>query len=226
MSEDREVEVVFDKEGNIVVDKYASFAEEVWDVLSRINVTEHCETLEATAKRPAIDYVPWHKAWLLCKREFPASTYYHNDDIRHPDETVEVEVNVMIKRSDGGDWQATSARLAVMDNWMNPIPNPTARQVNDSRQRVLVKALAFAGLGLNLWGHDTMPVGKLEDPISESQVENLKDLIEKTETNEAKFLVWCETESLDELPVERYSSARGLLEEKLKRQAREKKSES
>jgi len=202
---------------------YESFAEEVWDVLSRIDVTTHAATLEATSKRPAIDYVPWHKAWMLCKREFPASIYRHYNDMRHPDETVEVEVEVIIRKDGNGEIQATSARLAVMDNWMNPVTNPTARQVNDSRQRVLVKALAFAGLGLNLWGHDSLPVGTLSDPIDDEQLETLKALIEKTDTNEESFLKWCECDSFSELPIERFSSAKGLLEAKLLRQQRAKK---
>ena len=119
--------------------------------------------------------------------------------------------------------QECYSRLAVMDNWMSPIANPTAREVNDSRQRVLVKALAFAGLGLNIWGHDTIPVGKLEDPITDDQLENLQALIEETDTKEKSFLVWCECETLAELPYERYASASGLLQAKLDRQKKEAK---
>jgi len=202
---------------------FDSFAEEVWETLSRIDCETHMDYIEATAKRPQIGYVAWHKAWMLVKRNFPASTYSHKPDLWHPDTTVEVEVDVMITGPNvtAGGHVYTNARLAVMDMWFNPIANPTARQINDARQRALVKALAFAGLGLNMWGDDNVPVGKLDDPISYQQLEVLTDLIAKTETNDATFLNWCDCESLDQLPVERFASALGLLEAKLRRQSKE-----
>lgn len=202
---------------------YDSFAEEVWETLSRIDCTTHMDYIEATAKRPQIGYVAWHKAWMLVKRNFPGSTYAHREDLWHPDETVEVEVDVQISTGDGNELVFTNARLAVMDMWFNPITNPTARQINDGRQRALVKALAFAGLGLNMWGDDNVPVGTLADPISYDQLEILTDLIAKTETNENTFLRWCEAESLDLLPVEQYSAALGLLQTKAQRMAAAKK---
>lgn len=215
------------------VKEYASFAEEVWHKLSRIDVSDHVDYIEATAKRPEIAYVAWHTAWALLKRNFPASTYRHAEDIRHPDGTVEVEVDVCIRGQsrEGGETgsqmlnatQMTNARLSVMDMWMNPIANPTARQVNDSRQRVLVKALAFSGLGLNLWGEDPLPVGVMEDPIDDDQLTLITDLIEKSETNEESFLKWCGCEKLADMTKERYPSAKALLQQKIARKQREKK---
>ncbi len=207
---------------------YSSFAEMVWKRLSRIDVTKYTQQLPATKKRPEISYLPWHMAWMLLKREFPASTFEYEEDLIHQDGTVEVGVWVSIKAGFNQDEflcnkQGAYCRLAVMDSWMNPIANPTAREVNDSRQRVLVKALAFAGLGLNIWGHDTIPVGKLNDPIDDDQLENLVALIEETDTNEETFLKWCECDKLSELPLDRYASAFGLLTAKLQRQQAENK---
>jgi hypothetical protein len=201
--------------------EYDYFSEEVWDRLSRTDVTEHIDFIEATGKRPEISYLAWHTAWSLLKRKFPASTYNHEAEIRHPDGTVEVEVNVWIYSNDKKDCQMTNARLAVMDNWMNPIANPTARQVNDSRQRVLVKALAFAGLGLTLWSGDTMPIGEMEDPIDDDQLALITDLVERSDTNMKSFLKWADKiECLEEMTKERFPKARTLLEEKIKRNAR------
>jgi len=203
---------------------YSSFSEEVWDKLSRIDMADHMDFIEATAKRPEISYLPWHAAWALLKRKFPASTYNHEPDIRHPDETVEVEVEVWIKSNDNESYQLTSARLSVMDMWMNPIVNPTARQVNDSRQRVLVKALAFAGLGLTLWSGDALPIGELEDPIDPDQLQLITDLVEKSDTNIESFCKWADKISeLSEMTKERYPSAKQLLEQKIKRQQKVKK---
>jgi hypothetical protein len=200
--------------------EYASFSEEVWDVLSKVEVDDHVDFLPKTKKRPAVSYLPWHRAWSLLKRKFPASTYYHSDDITHPDGTMEVEVNVQITR-DGQQLQDTKARLAVMNNYFQAIEKPNGRDINDSRQRVLVKALAFAGLGLHLWGEDNIPVGMLDEPITELAAKQIAELIEKSGTDEAAFLKWAGVESVEEIPNERLSSARSLLEQKIKRKQRE-----
>ena len=199
-----------------------TFEQKVWNTLSRIDVTEHTNQLPSTGKRPAISYLAWHKAWMLVKRKFPGTTYSHRSDLHHSDGTVEVEVDVNISDVVGNNNMFTNARLAVMDNYFNPIQNPTARQINDSRQRALVKALAFSGLGLNLWGEDIIPVGKLDDPINEVQFAALTDLIEKSDTDIEKFLVWCGVDALVDLPFERFRSAVALLESKLKRAERSK----
>ena len=199
-----------------------SLEKDVWDKLSRIDVTEHADHLPKTGKRPAIAYLAWHKAWMLVKRTFPATTYSHRADIIHPDGTVEVEVDVNIAEVMNADKMFTNARLAVMDSYFNPTMNPTARQVNDARQRALVKALAFAGLGLNLWGEDIIPVGKLDDPIDADQHGILVDLIERTDSDVDAFLKWCEVTDLKDLPFERFRSALALLEAKARRIAKQK----
>jgi hypothetical protein len=197
-----------------------TFAKTVWDILSRIDCEEHIDYLPKSAKRPAVAYLSWHKAWTLAVRAFPGTTYSHRPDLWHPDETVEVEVDVVI--SDGtANTMFTNARLGVMDMWFNPIVNPNARQINDTRQRALVKALAFAGLALNLWSESRIPVGTLEDPISFVQVEELEELIKRSETNLHTFLNWAGVEALSEIPVENYTSALSLLQAKATRIKRE-----
>jgi hypothetical protein len=194
-----------------------SFEAQVWKELSRTDVSDHVDQIPATNKRPAVSYLSWHRAWSLVKRKFPASTYSHRSDIRHPDGTVEVEVDVVIAETTGGPSLFTNARLAVMNSYFAPISNPTAREVNDSRQRCLVKALAFAGLGLNLWDDSVIPVGKLDDPINDQQFMMLTQLIEASKTDEASFLKWADIEDLHDLPFERYGSAVALLEAKCRR---------
>lgn len=197
----------------------APFEQRVWDALSRVEVSDHIDHLPSTKKRPSVPYLPWHKAWMLVKRKFPASTYSHRPDLVHPDGTMEVEVDVVIAEVHGSETMFTNARLPVMDNWFAAIPNPDARSINDSRQRCLVKALAFAGLGLSLWADGSIiPVGKLTDPITPHQFDELSRLLKETNSDMEKFLEWCEVESLDQLPFERYGSADKLLNSKLARQ--------
>ena len=200
----------------------STFAQTVWNNLSKIDVTDHTDAIPATGKRPQISYLSWSLAWTLLKRNFPGSTYSHRQDLIHPDDTVEVEVDVVI--SDGtSNTQFTNARLGVMDMYFNPIVSPTARQVNDTRQRALVKALAFAGLGLDLWADTAVPVGSLDDPISFDQLKVLGDLIASTDTNEESFLRWAGAETLEEIPFERFGSALRLLEAKARTIAAAKK---
>jgi hypothetical protein len=190
------------------------FERQVWETLSRIDTLDHVDQIKSNGNRPAVTYLSWSKAWMLVKRDFPGTTYAHNPELHHADGTVEVEVVVDICA--GVFHFATAARLAVMDNRFNAIANPTARQINDSRQRALVKALAFAGLGLHLWGDTSIPVGTLADPIDFTQVEMINGLIKSTKTDLKLFLRWADAESVEAIPVERYSSAIALLQAKAK----------
>jgi len=203
-------------------DQSVAFEQYVWDVLSRTDVNDHIDHLPKTGKRPAVSYLAWHKAWTLLKRKFPGSTYSHRPDVLHADGSMEVEVDVAITIN-GTETQFANARLAVMDNYFGPITNPNARQINDARQRCLVKALAFAGLGLNLWSESVIPVGKLDDPITPEQYDTLTGLLEETDSDVDKFLRWCGVEELSELPFERYGSALHLLNAKLGKQKRAKR---
>jgi hypothetical protein len=186
-----------------------TFPQYVWDVLSRIDATKHADQLPKTKGRPAISYLAWHTAWMLTKREFPASTYAHKKDIHHVDGSIEVEVDVVI--SDGIQNVYANARLGVMDNFFKAIGEPNARQINDSRQRCLVKALAFAGLGLNLWSDSNIPVGRLQDPISAKQLKLLKEQIKRTGTDLEFFLDWADVKSIDAVHREDYDDAMNML---------------
>jgi hypothetical protein len=201
-------------------EKEVSFEQNVWDVLSKIDAADHIDHLPKTAKRPAVAYLPWHKAWMLVCRAFPATQMLYQDDIIQPDGTVEVEVEVKIQSTRNGDARFVMSRLAVMNNYFGAIPKPDARDINDARQRCLVKALAFAGLALNLWDGSIIPVGKLDEPITVDQHEALMVLIEKTDTDLPKFLEWCEVDDLLKMPYERYNSAIVLLESKVRRMSR------
>ena len=201
--------------------EYGSFAEKVWDVLSNTDVSTHTETIKSSGKRPDVTYLPWHKAWLFVKREFPATFYQHREDLIHKADSVEVEVTVHIENH-GPQIEGTpqvvssSARLAVMDGKFNAILMPDATQINKARQRCLVKALAFAGLGLNLWSESPLPVGSFSDPINAKQVAILEQLIEKTKVNQDTFLEWLGVDTLVDIPKELYPKAKLQLEAKLK----------
>ena len=193
-----------------------TFAKEVWDTLSRIDVSPHVEHMAFGGTGKGMSYVPWHKAWMLLKRHYPASTYRHLPDIVHADGTMEVEVEVTIRSDDPqvmDHYEAsTNARLSVMDNKFRAIPNPNARDINDNRQRALVKALAFMGLGLSLWdAGSTVPVGTLSDPINAKQYAKLVKLIDDSGSDVELFLKWAGVDSLDAVPVEKFDQAVAML---------------
>jgi hypothetical protein len=190
------------------------FPVDVWRTLSEIDVSDRTDVIPSKSKRPDIVYLSWSNAWALLKRAFPASTYHHKPDIHHLDGTVEVEVEVMI--SDGSGYQTTSARLAVMNHVFNAISNPGARDINDARQRALVKALAFAGLGLNLWSSDATPVGRVDSTITPEELDTFRDLIKKAGKDEKLFLEGYHVESLQELDYASYKRASKWLEAKIK----------
>jgi hypothetical protein len=198
-------------------EKEASFEEQVWETLSHIDPEDHISHLPKTGKRPPIPYLPWHKCWLLVARSFPATRFSYDDHVVYPDGTVEVGVSVMIQSTATGPARFVQSKLAVMNNYFGAIENPTAREVNDARQRCLVKALAFAGLGLNLWSESIEPVGKLDDPITVDEFDNIMKLIKSTDSDLTAFLKWCKVEELVDLPYERYGSAISLLEAKARR---------
>lgn len=66
-----------------------------------------------------------------------------------------------------------SESLYVMDNANNAVINPTMQQINKTQKRCLVKALAMAGLGLNLYAGEDLPMGDISEK-DEKQAEAKK----------------------------------------------------
>ena len=188
------------------------FAHSVWNTLSKIDVTPYVQYMRSTGGRPALRYLPWHEAWRLTKSRFPASWFAYKADITHPDHTMEVEVTVYI--SDGEGTFEQSCRLGVMDNKYRAVVDPHARDINDSRQRALVKALAFCGLGLNLWSDSDVPVGLQGETVTEEQACEISALIDRTGSDLTKFLDWAGVEDIESMSYEQYQLAVKKLKQK------------
>lgn len=148
----------------------------VFETLSKIDVSNHVETIKMR-KGPALKYVSWAWAWAMVKSKFPDAQRkieeypeYRYDkntgkwyatgqmlDYRVTPAGCEVKVTVTIA---GEEY---SERLYVMDMRNQPVHDPDISQINKTQQRCLVKALAMAGLGLNLYAGEDLPMGDISE---------------------------------------------------------------
>lgn len=148
----------------------------VFETLSKVDVSGHVETIRMR-KGPALKYVSWAWAWNLVKSIYPDATrkieeypefqfdketgkWYATGqmlDYRITPAGCEVKVTVDI------DGEKYAERLYVMDMRNQPVMNPNIAQINKTQQRCLVKALAMAGLGLNLYAGEDLPMGDVNE---------------------------------------------------------------
>ena len=118
---------------------------EIWKTLRAVDTTK------IVTKKGSLDYINWADAWSCLMEhypeatyEFPSPTFYFDGEDK---KTCEVNCKVTI-----GDLSREFS-LPVMTSMlpMHSIPNPTSRDINDSKARCLVKVLGIFGFGLHLW---------------------------------------------------------------------------
>lgn len=140
------------------------------DELSNVDVKEFVE------KKGKLDYVSWANAWSLLINYYPDSTFkvkeypeYLPDkngnwyatgrdvDYRLTPFGCEVSVTVYI-----GD-QEFSMSLYVMDNRNQTVKYNALNygQIYKTQLRALVKAIAIAGLGLNIYANEDLPTDRV-----------------------------------------------------------------
>lgn len=164
----------------------------VFETLSKIDVSNHVQVIKMR-KGPALKYVSWAWAWNIVKSKYPDATreieeypeYQYDQkegkwyatgqmlDYRITPAGCEVKVTVTIQG------EKYSERLYVMDMRNQPVQNPNISQINKTQQRCLVKALAMAGLGLNLYAGEDLPMGDISE--SDKQREEAKEQAKKQE---------------------------------------------
>lgn len=129
-----------------------SFAKDVWQTLSQINVNEHTETKGDKVK---LTYLSWTWAWATLMEHYPESDYQFSPDTVYDDGTVEVSVTVTVREGD----QSLSRYLwlPVMSHNGSSITKPSSRQRSDARMRCLVKCLAMFGLGHYIYAGEDIP---------------------------------------------------------------------
>jgi len=126
-----------------------SFPERVWYVLSRIDVEGRLK------KKGSFSYLPWADAWEMIMEHYPESYFEFDDPKFFGNGTGEQWVTVVIKEKD----QEFSRRwwLPYMNHKNAPVIDPSSLQINNTRMRVLVKCLAFVGLGTSVYSGEDVP---------------------------------------------------------------------
>lgn len=168
----------------------------VFETLSAVDVSKHVEVI-SMRKGPALKYVSWAWAWNMVKSIYPSANrvieefpeFRFNEktgawyatgqmlDYRITPEGCEVKVTVTIED------ETYSERLYVMDMRNQPVAKPNIAQINKTQQRCLVKALAMAGLGLNLYAGEDLPMADINEADKEQAVQRKKQVNQQRKIN-------------------------------------------
>ena len=196
--------------------------ESVFETLSKIDVSDHIE------QKMGLSYLSWAWCWQTLKTTYPDTPVpkitkykemlltkngYELTDREVPYLTTPtgtmVEVTVSIK---GVDYTQS---LYVMDNRNKVVVNPTIGQINKTIQRCTVKAIAMAGLGLNLYAGEDLPMGD----ISEQDKKKAEQKRKQSEQKARLQTVLGEYRELLPKVAEAYETTTGEIEEQVKQTA-------
>ena len=151
--------------------------ESIYSTLSKIDVRPYLKSIprkdKKTGRTVYLSYLSWAKALGLVKAIYPDTTYEIKEypnwvktdhgfqqcgtlDYRITSVGCEVEVTAII------EGQRFTQRLYPMNRYNEPIMKPTIEDINKAQLRCLVKALATAGLGLNVYAGEDLPSDESE----------------------------------------------------------------
>ena len=125
------------------------FAEKVWHTFQLIDITEHVE------QKTGLDYLSWANAWRYVMQTFPESTFEFDEPRMFENMTGEQWITVTIRQ--GENELSRKWWLPYLNYKNQPVENPNAMQINNTRMRVLVKCLAMLGLGTELYAGEDIP---------------------------------------------------------------------
>lgn len=139
-----------------------SNAKEIWETLSKIDVSKHIE------KKGNLSYLSWAWAWGVLMEKFPQCKYVFFPEHKHDDGSVTVSCELSIDECSRVMW------LPVMDHKNNAVKEPDARKISDAKMRCLVKCIAMFGLGHYIYAGEDLPPS---DPVDEfAHLKELMDL--------------------------------------------------
>ena len=134
-----------------------TLAEKIWQTLSKININDQLK------KKGKFDYLSWTYAWEELVKHYPSATHKYRDHT-YPDKTMMIYCTITI--TEGDETLERTMFLPVMNNRMQAIVNPNARQISDNMQRCMVKTVAMLGLGLYVFAGEDLPKSDKEEAES------------------------------------------------------------
>lgn len=191
-----------------------SFAKEVWEKLSSINVNEHVE------KKNGLSFLSWAWAWGTLMEHYPESEYEFHSEAHQDDGSVTVWVTVTVKEGDRE--LSRNMWLPVMDHKNNAIVKPDARKVSDSRMRCLTKCLAIFGLGHYIYAGEDIPAEEAKAKtatITKQQAEDLRKAMTVCGMSEPDLCEKVRIKSLEELQASRFEGAMNYLKQQAQEDA-------
>jgi len=138
-----------------------------WQTLSSFDVSEEVK------KKGKFDYLSWTWAWAFVKRHYPDATFEKHIFRDNQDNPLP-----FMRDTKGHTYVAVSVTIDgithteihyVMDHKNQSVVHPDGGQVNKALQRCLVKAIAFHGLGINVYAGEDLP--QKEQPVAEVKPE-------------------------------------------------------
>lgn len=165
----------------------------VFETLSKVNISDHVK------QKMGLDYLSWSWAWSKLKSIYPDTPVpkptlyqemlitkqgYELTDRQVPYLTTPtgtmVQVTVVIKG------EPYTQSLYVMDNRNNAVINPSQSLIYKTTQRCIVKAIAMAGLGLNLYANEDLPMGDINSNDQQQAEQKVKQQKNATELAKAR----------------------------------------
>jgi len=128
----------------------------VWHNLSRFDVSKEVE------QKGRFDYLSWAWAWAFVKEKYPTATFEKHIFKDNQDNPLP-----FMRDTKGHTYVAVTVTIEsvshteihyVMDHKNQSVQHPDGGQVNKALQRCLVKAIAFHGLGLNVYAGEDLPM--------------------------------------------------------------------
>lgn len=149
----------------------------VFETLSAIDVSDHLD------KKGKLDYLSWSWAWSIVKSHFPKANWeigeypefrfnQNSGEWYATGQQLDYRLNEMgceVKTSVTIEGETYKMRLYVMDNYNRVIKKPDLAQINKAQLRCLVKTLAIAGLGLNVYAGEDLPMGDINQQDQQRQ---------------------------------------------------------
>lgn len=175
----------------------------VFETLSKIDVSNHIDVIPMN-KGFSPKYVSWSWAWNYIKAKYPDTPTpkfetFPEMVLKTHKQSFKTKYGTMYKKI-VDDWEITARyvpylttttgtmvtctveidgqkyteSLYVMDNKNKAVIDPDQAQINKTQKRCLVKTLAMAGLALNLYAGEDLPMGDISEK-DEKQAETKKN---------------------------------------------------